>query len=387
MTALWSYPWTLAEEGLEEAWSTLTGVGVDSINLASHYHSVRSMQPRFHDRMFVSYPGGCYFNPTANRFERVPINPLPNEVPPFDDPLEEIVESAGADGIDVNSWIVLFHNSRLGANHPDYRVESAYGDPQDHALCPSHSDVHEYFAAIVEAVADRGVTEIQLEKAGYPMVFHGHGRDFGHDKRQVLTSQTEELLLSQCFCDGCRTAARSHGLDLDAARQMVRNLLATSFNRPHLDPPELDALVAEYTILRELFDFRARVITDLFERLSEAAGDVPLNYYVMDGGGFNADDVWPAGIRFTDIADHVDRVTALCYVRDLDVIRTRIDGIDRLFDGPVDAGITLNHETVQREDELQRLVDTVATEADGRTHVYHYSLVTDTQLEWLRSAL
>ncbi|WP_254533994.1 hypothetical protein [Natrinema gelatinilyticum] len=388
MAALWSYPWTLSEEGLEAAWSTLSDVGVDAINLASHYHSVRSMQPRFPDRLFESYPGGCYFDPAADdRFDGTLIDPLPNAVPPFDDPLAEIVESADAADIDVNGWVVLFHNSRLGATYPEYRAESAFGDPQDHAFCPSHPEVREYFAAVVGAVADRGVAEIQLEKAGYPTVFHGHGWEFGHDKRQVLTSRTEELLLSQCFCDGCRAAAQSRGVDLDGARRTVRELLETSFDRPHLDAPGLDALVTEYPAVQELIDFRASVVADLFERLSAAAGTTPLNYYVMDGGGLNGDDVWPAGIRLSGLVDHVDRVTALCYVRSPDAARDRIDGIDRLFEGPVDAGITLDHEINRNEAELQRLIKAVGRATDGQIHVYHYSLATDVQLAWLRSVL
>lgn len=387
MSALWAYPWTLAEEGLDEAWTTLSCIGADTINLASHYHSVRSMQPRFPDHLFESQPGGCYFTPAPDRFVGTPIDPLPNEVPPFDDPLATVVESADAAGIDVNGWVVLFHNSRLGATHPEYRFESAYGDPQDHAFCPSHPDVREYFAAVVEAVVARGVNEVHLETAGFPMVFHGHGREFGHDKRQVLTSRTEELLLSQCFCDGCRAAAQSRGIDLTDARRAVRDLLETSFAHPHRDAPGLGSLVAERPIIRELFDFRASVVADLFERLSDAAGGTPLNYYVMDGGGLDSDDVWPAGIRLGDLSDHVDRVTALCYVRDPEVACARIDGIASRFDGPVDAGITLDHEIVRSEAELRQLVTAVEAAADGTTHAYHYSLTTDAQLSWLRSAM
>lgn len=141
--ALWTYPWTLAQEGLEEAWSELADVGVDTIALASHYHSVQAMQPRFPDDMFASYPGGCYFDPSPRRFDGTTIDPLPNDVPPFDDSIGEITDSANAHDISVDGWAVLTHNSRLGAEHPDYRMESAFGDP--HPLCPSHADIREYF--------------------------------------------------------------------------------------------------------------------------------------------------------------------------------------------------------------------------------------------------
>lgn len=387
MAALWTYPWTLAQEGLEEAWSELADVGIDTIALASHYHSVRAMQPRFPDDMFVSYPGGCYFDPSPRRFDGTRIDPLPNEVPPFDDPLGEITDSANAHGIGVDGWVVLAHNSRLGAEHPDYRMESAFGDPQDHSLCPSHTDVREYFASVVDAVAARGVEEVHLESVGFGTAFHGHGWNFGHDKRQVLSSPAEEWLLSQCFCDGCRSAARSHGVDLDEARRTVRDLLQTSFDRPQRNLPELGTLVAERPVLDDLFDFRADVITQLFARLADATGDTPLNYYAMEGGGFEPDELWPAGVRLGAIADHVERVTALCYVRDPDAARARIDAISQLFDGPVDAGVTLDHEIIRTHGELDALVEALSPEIDGELRVYHHSLATDAQLDWVQSTV
>jgi hypothetical protein len=166
----------------------MADVGVDTIDIASHYHSVRSMQPRFPNRLFDSFPGESYLYPTDDQIDGTPIDPLPNEVPRFNHLLAEIVGSADAVGIDVNGWVVLFHNSRLGARYPVYRFESAYGYPQNHAFCPSHPGVIEYFAAVIDAVADRGVAEIQLEKAGFPTVFHGYGQEFGHDKRQAFTA-------------------------------------------------------------------------------------------------------------------------------------------------------------------------------------------------------
>jgi hypothetical protein len=387
MLSLWSYPWTLATEGLDDAWQTLAGAGVDGINLASHYHSVRALQPRFPDSLFVQYPGGCYFDPDPARFDGTPIDPLPNEVDPFDDPLAAVVESADAHGIGVNGWVVLCHNSRLGRANPTYRLESAFGDPQDHAFCPSHSAVREYFAAVVGAVADRGVDEVQLESLGFRSVLHGHGSDFGHDKRQVVTTPTEEVLLSQCFCEGCEAAAESHPASLDEARTLVRGLLAETLADPRSVLPSLDGLVAEYRTLRDLFDFRADVVERLTARLAEAAGDTPLNYYVMDGTGLDADDVWPAGVRLGDLQAHLDRVTALCYVRDPEVARRRVRGIEAVVDCPVDVGLTFDREAVTAPDELRSLVAAVRSRRDRRLHVYHHSLLTDAHLDWLRSAV
>lgn len=384
MPALWTYPWTLATEGPETAFERIADLGVDEINLATHYHSVRSLQPRLPDHLFVDYPGGCYFDPDPQRFAGTPIDPLPNHVTGLDDPVAELLETATDHGIDTNAWVVLFHNSRLGAEHPGYRAESAFGDPQDHSLCPSHEAVRDYFAAVVSAAVARGVAEIQLEKLGYPTVFHGHGAAFGHDKRQILTAHTEELLLSQCFCDGCRVAAQDHSVELTTARATIQRLIRESFAAPHRTLPSLDSLVQEYPELRALFEFRSAVINDLCADLNRAAAGTPLNYYIMDAGSLDPGAGWPAGVRLTDVTEHVDRVTALCYVGDPAVARERVTRTRRLVDCRVDAGVTLDPELVASRAELLALVDSIRSATDGRISIYHDSLLTDVQLGWIR---
>ena len=385
MPALWSYPWTLAAEGLDAACADVAARGIDALNLAGHYHSVRSMQPRTPDALFADYPGGCYFSPDPDRFADTPIDPLPNEVPGMDDPLAEVVEAAGAHGLDVNAWTVCLHNSRLGAANPDYRIESAFGDAHDHAFCPSRPEVREYFAAVVAEIAGRGVAEIQLESVGYQSAFHEHGARFGHDKRQVLTSPAEEVLLSQCFCDGCRAAARDHPVDLAAARERVQAIVRESFARPHSDPPTLDALVGEEPVLWDLFDFRADVVTGFVERLA-AASSVPLNYYAMEAHtGVEPGSGWPAGVRLSDLEPHLDRLTAICYEADPTVAAERVRTLRRTVDLPLDAGLTLDPSLVGREEHLHALVHAVRDGVDD-VFVYHHGLATDAQLDWVERA-
>ena len=385
MPALWSYPWTLAAEGVDAACEDLAARGIDAINLASHYHSVRTMQPRFADTLFVDYPGGCYFEPDPKRFEDTPIDPLPNEVDGMTDPLAETVDVADAHGLDVNAWTVCLHNSRLGAANPDYRIESAFGDAHDHALCPSHPEVCEYFAAVVAEITDRGVSEIQLESIGFQSAFHEHGARFGHDKRQVLTSATEEFLLSQCFCDGCRAAARERGFNLDVARDRVRAILHESFATPHSNPPTLSSLAANDPVLRELFDFRATVVTAFVERLADAA-TVPLNYYAMEAHtGVEPGSGWPAGVRLADLEPHLDRATAICYESDPSVASERVRTLRRAVDLPLDTGVTLDPTLVEREADLHALVDAIRNDVDD-VFVYHHGLATKEQLDWVERA-
>lgn len=385
MPAVWTYPWTLHREGIVEACERLAACGIDAVNIASHYHSVRSMQPRFPDDLFRTYAGGCYFEPN-DAFAHVPIDPNVNRVGSWDDPLAEIVDGAHDCGTAVNAWTVCLHNSRLGATNPEYRIESAFGDAHDHSPCPSHSEVREYFATVVRSIRERGVDEIQLESIGFPSAFHDHGWQFGHEKRQAVTTDAEAALLSQCFCDGCRAAAASHPVDFERARTVVRALVRRSLADPTASP-SIEALIDREPVLGDLLDFRASVVERLLERLADAAGSTPLNYYAMEAYGSEPSDLALAGVRLENLEDRLDRVTAICYVDDSAIARERIRNIERIVDLPIDTGVTLDPDVIDRREQVSDLVDGIRSASDGTVSFYHHSLATETHFEWIADAV
>ncbi|MFC7215859.1 hypothetical protein ACFQO4_17455 [Saliphagus sp. GCM10025334] len=386
MPALWTYPWTLEREGLEAACERLADHGIEAMNVASHYHSVRSMQPRFPDDLFRAYGGGCYFEP-GERFDDLPIEPSVNRVGSWDDPLAEVADGAHDHGMAVNAWTVCLHNTRLGSTNPDYRFESAFGDAHDHSLCPSHPAVQDYFAAVVESIRDRGVDEVQLESIGFPSAFHDHGSQYGHDKRQTVTSGAESVLLSQCFCDGCRSAAASHRVDLERARERVQELIRPSLADPNASLPPIDDLREREPLVDDLLEFRATVIEALIERLATASGSTPLNYYAMEAYGQAPAALPAAGVDLELLESHIDRVTALCYVAEAETARERIAALERVVDCPIDAGITLSPAVVDGSDQVAALVEGIRSVTDGRLSIYHHSLLTETHLEWIGDAL
>lgn len=384
MPALWTYPWDLYAEGLSSSLGDIEQRGIDALNVAAHYHSVRSMCPRKPDRLFDQHPGGCYVPPDSPRFDETPVEPVRNQIDDIEDPIGDIVLEASSHGISTRAWVVCLHNTRLSTENPTYRTESAFGDTHDHSLCPSHPEVREYFAAVIDSVASRNVDEIQLESVGFPSAFHAHGEEFGHDKRHVLTTLSGEALLSQCFCDGCCKRAQTHSVDLEAARDRVQTIISERFRSPDADSRSLDQIVCEEGVIEDLFDFRRTVVQEFVATLASASGNIPLNYYVMEWPGYDPGDGVPAGVHLTDIDDHLDRMTALCYVSSPEAARARIRELRRAVSSPVDAGVTLNPNVIGDRKTFESIVDVIGEEGVGTFSVYHYGLLTTTHLDWVR---
>ena len=381
MAVTWAYPWSFLGDRPAASLDDLPKRGVRGVNVASHYHSIRTFDPGRSERPFESYPGGCYFDPPPEHFAETPISPPVNEIPGSDDPLGDVVALGTDAGVTVNAWFVCNHNSRLGAENPEYRFESAFGTPHDHALCPSHSEVQEYFAGVARSLAEYDVGEIQLESVGFPNAFHGHGDKFGHDKNQVVTGAPQEILLSQCFCSGCRAAAEDRTVDIERAESVVRDLCDNLLAGPS-EAVDLVELRESHPVLDDLFDFRASVIEDFVRGLAEASGSVPLNYFVADGLGHEPDDGWPAGVVPSRLEPHLDRVTALCYVEDPATARERVAGVGDAVDLPVDAGVSVDPSLVASEQSWHRLVDAVRDRCET-VHVYNRTLMGDKHLDWL----
>ncbi|WP_436933532.1 hypothetical protein [Halovenus marina] len=382
MTALWTFPWTVLDEGPETAMAALRGRGVDRLNVAAHYHSVQALQPRTPDSLFDQFPAGAYFEPDPERFAETPIEPLQNELS-VDDPLATIVGAGAETRMAISGWLILFHNSRLGHEYPQFQLEDCFGEGHEHAFCPSHPEVKRYFAAAAGALADRGVDEIQLESYGFQNVLHSHDTQFGHGMEHALTSQAERVLLSQCFCDACRERANEHEVEIDRAQAVCRSVIEDSFDQPHSNPPPLATLVQEQPVLDDLFRFRAAVVTDLVAAIDAATPDTPLNGYVpaVDGEGFRGG--WHGGVRLDQLDDSLDRVTAYCYVDDPVEARERIRTLARRTDLPIDAGVTLSPSVIERESQLEAIVDAIRQTTDGRVNIYNYSLATEAQLDWI----
>ena len=168
MVAVWSYPWRLLSQQPDTTRGELAELGVTGVNVAAHYHSIRTLDPRSSDTLFESYEGGCYFTPDSKHFADTPIDPPVNDIDGHPDPFADVVERLTDGGIDVNAWLVCFHNTKLATENPEFRVESAFGDAHEHAFCPSNPEVHAYFEGVVRSLADYDISAINLESDRFP---------------------------------------------------------------------------------------------------------------------------------------------------------------------------------------------------------------------------
>ena len=215
------YPWDVL--GDPDAPARLADLGLDGVTLASAYHSARALTPRHPRTRIVTAPyAAVYYPPSDAHWAGQPLRPHPQRWLDAGDAWGEAAERLGAVGLDVATWVVLAHNSRLGGENPDSTVRNAYGDRYPWALCVARPEVLAYCAALAgEAGARPGAVGTELESCGWYGMAHLHA----HDKiGGVPLDGAAQYLMSLCFCDVCAAGYAAAGApDLAAA---VRAALA-----------------------------------------------------------------------------------------------------------------------------------------------------------------
>lgn len=185
------YPWDV--NGDPDAAGRVAALGVRQVTLASAYHSTRALRPR---EAGAWAPGDAYG--TAAR----------------------ALEAAG---LEVHSWVVLAHDSRLGAEHPGTSVVNAYGDRYPWAPCIARPEVRALLVDLAaEAAVRPGARGTELESCGWYGMAHLHA----HDKiGGVALGDAAQYLMSLCFCDACRQGYAGEGADPEAVAAAVRRAL------------------------------------------------------------------------------------------------------------------------------------------------------------------
>ncbi|MER5633359.1 hypothetical protein [Streptomyces nitrosporeus] len=216
------YPWDVV--GDPGAPARLAGLGVQQVTLASAYHSTRALTPRHPGhRIVTAEHAAVLYPPDEARWKGRGLRPYEQSWVAGRDPYAEAAGALASAGLQVHSWVVLAHNSRMGAEHPETSVVNAYGDRYPWAPCIARPDVHAYLVDLAaEAAVRPGAYGTELESCGWYGFAHLHA----HDKTAgVGLGDAAQYLMSLCFCPDCRAGYATTGLDPDALAAVVRRAL------------------------------------------------------------------------------------------------------------------------------------------------------------------
>ncbi|MCH6159614.1 hypothetical protein [Streptomyces marispadix] len=223
--AAFLYPWDVV--GDPDAVPRLLSLGVRQVTLASAYHSVRALTPRHPGRRIVTARhSAVLYPPDPARWTGRALRPYEQRWIDSDDPDGPYGEAARAlseAGIEVHSWVVLAHNSRLGDEHPHIAVRNAYGDRYPWAPCIARPEVRGYLVALAEEAAVRPHTAgTELESCGWYGLAHLHA----HDKTGgAALDGAAQYLMSLCFCEVCGAGYAESGADPQELRVRVVSAL------------------------------------------------------------------------------------------------------------------------------------------------------------------
>ncbi|MFI1001102.1 hypothetical protein ACIP10_05425 [Streptomyces galbus] len=215
------YPWDV--NGDPQAPARIAALGVRQVTLASAYHSTRALTPRHprHRVVTAAYAAALY--PPGERWEGRALRPHPAGDWAPGDAFGEAAAALGDAGLEVHTWVVLAHSSRLGAEHPGTSVVNAYGDRYPWAPCIAQPATRAYLVDLAaEAAVRPGAAGTELESLGWYGLAHLHA----HDKTGgVGLGDAGHYLMSLCFCAACRVGYGGQGLDADALAAAVRQAL------------------------------------------------------------------------------------------------------------------------------------------------------------------
>ncbi|MGW5209713.1 hypothetical protein ACWEQO_00505 [Streptomyces sp. NPDC004051] len=215
------YPWDV--NGDPEAPARIAALGVAQVTLASAYHSTRALTPRHPRHRVVTaehaavlYPAGAHWTGRTPR-----PHPAGDWAP--GDAFGEAATALAEAGLEVHTWVVLAHNSRLGAEHPDTSVVNAYGDRYPWAPCIAQPATRAYLTDLAaEAAVRPGARGTELESLGWYGLAHLHA----HDKTAGIgLGDAGQYLMSLCFCPSCREGYGAQGLDAGELAASVRTAL------------------------------------------------------------------------------------------------------------------------------------------------------------------
>jgi hypothetical protein len=267
--AIYAYPWDLAETGVNAAVDRFIPLGLDTVTVAGSYHAGKFLRPHGKaGKVYFPEDGTVYFKADPRRYG--PIKPIAHSM--LSSGQDMVGELAGQDRMATNVWLVLLHNTRLGAAHTESTVANAFGDRYVYNLCPSAPEARAYAVGLARDVTESyPVSGVSLETPGFLPYAHGFHHEFALNRgNRWLDSQ-----FGLCFCPHCMAGAKRAGIAVEALRRLIaadiEAYLASDVDFP-ADMAEAfwTADVRSDGDLRALLDWRCTVVASLVGEIRDA---------------------------------------------------------------------------------------------------------------------
>ncbi len=260
--AMYLHPWDLVDEGVEHILETLSGIGINVVNIATSYHSGRYLLPHNPKRtIYFAEEGVVYFTPHTHFYTKTRFRPQRSRIFKDVDVLQLLAQHTESYRIKVSGWTIALHNSVFGQRYPEATITNLMGDRDFNNLCPNNPDARNYLMGLVsDLTSNYDLSSITLESASFPWgVYHGdHHEMFG-----VLLEPIVNELLSSCFCKYCEAKAKEWNIALLKLREMAKKIVSTSLNSPISETVSEEERLKNYLSLRwSLQDARLVALQD-----------------------------------------------------------------------------------------------------------------------------
>ena len=328
--AIYCYAWDLAECGVAAATDQFRALGLDTVTMAGSYHAGKFLRPQGkRGKVYFPQDGTVYFKADPRRYGA--IKPVANAMLAERDVLRELTDHGG---MNVNAWLVLLHNTRLGAAYPESTVTNAFGDRYVYSLCPSAPEARAYAVGLARDVTEAyPIVGVSLETPGFLPFAHGYHHEFA----LVRPNRWLDSQLGLCFCQHCIKAAKAAGIDADLLKHQVAAdvsaYLASDIDFPG-DMAEAFWLADTRSdgALKAFLDWRCTVVTSLVREIRDAVRK-DATVAVIPSVARPTGGAWYEGSDLAALADAAGIVEACLYESSASRVKADLFDIKRRLRG------------------------------------------------------
>ncbi|WP_437193338.1 hypothetical protein [Planctomicrobium sp. SH527] len=384
--AIYTYPWDLAEYGVNSAITEFCRLGLNTVTVCGTYHAGKFLRPLGkHGKVYFPCDGAAYFHTNSSFYGT--IKPHPSPTLAERDVLRELTESKE---IQTNAWLVLLHNTRLGERYPDACAQNAFGDKYFYSLSPSHPAAREYAIGLAtDITSNYAVSGISLESPGFAPYFHG----FHHEFSLVRHNRWLDNLLGLDFSPSSVERGKASGIDVERLKDQVARDI-TAYLESDVDFPD-DMAEAFWLAdvqsngdLRRYLDFRCQEVTSLVKEIRDAVrvdatvAVIPSVARPTAGAWYEGSDL-PALMKATGVLEACFYESSAARVKsDLFDIQRRLRG-----EGKLRAILRPSHPDLSTRDELLSAVHALHRNGIEDFAFYNWGHLRRQNVEWIGDAL